>query len=58
MRIGDVAGAPMLAHKAEHEGVNLRQRDRPTKRACNPASTRAGARMHLFAIRRVALRRH
>ncbi len=44
--IGDVAGPPMLAHKAEHEGVDLRRGDR------RPASARDGqgddSRLHLL----------
>ena len=36
--IGDVAGAPMLAHKAEHEGVVC------VEAICRPEAARAGAR--------------
>ena len=48
--IGDVAGPPMLAHKAEHEGERLRRRHQGS---CTPSrSTRTRSRAAPIATRR------
>ena len=41
--IGDVAGPPMLAHKAEHEGVHLRRGDQGSRRSIRWTSRRSRA---------------
>ena len=48
--IGDVAGGPMLAHKAEHEGVDLRRGDRRTRSRIR--STSRSCRAAPIVIRR------